>query len=199
MPLHWAGLGVTNPRLGVLSPWFGGGNREPILTLLTSLHLSLFPPAWKVPILGMVGLFVETPTGSSPKSNLGNHCILEPLLCWWTHAGAVRPQRQMEQGTACPLPLSAQPALRLGMGMIVLGLPGRGLWHHWNVWQWQGCLRGVCGWQGWRVRRKLLSVEKPGRCRAEAYIVTISLWGRKSPPSFCLFVLIKKPGFKEIN
>ena len=36
-------------------------------------------------------------------------------------------------------------------------------------------LQGVCGWQGWRVRRKLLCVEKPSRCQAEAYIVTTSL------------------------
>lgn len=79
--------------------------------------------------------------------------MLGPLLYRWTHAGPVRPQRQTEQDryqvlpTSCVLPLSVQPALRLGSGCLCCSSQGGKLWHHWNVWQQQGWVSKeyVCG------------------------------------------------------
>lgn len=63
----------------------------------------------KNPTLGVVGCFVETSTRSSPKSNLGNHLILGPLLCRWTHAGAVAHIGQMAQDWCLALPAPCPP------------------------------------------------------------------------------------------
>lgn len=72
-------------------------------------------------------------------------------------------------GTTCSLPLSVQPALRLAIRMAVLELPGRGAVTSLKFVTAAGLgLQEVCVWQGWRVRRKLPSVEKPSRYQTEA-------------------------------
>lgn len=79
-------------------------------------------------------------------------------------------------GTTCSLPLSVQPALRLAIRMAALELPGRGAVTSLKFVTAAGLgLQEVCVWQGWRVRRKLPSVEKPSRYQTEAYIVNTSL------------------------
>lgn len=79
-------------------------------------------------------------------------------------------------GTTCSLPLSVGPALRLAIKVALLEPPARGAVTSLKFVTAAGLgLQGVRVWQGWRVRRKLPSVEKPSRYQTEAYTVNTSL------------------------
>lgn len=62
--LHMTQHRLTNPRLGTLSPWFGGRNGETMTSLCPSF-LPRPPPA-----LGVVRLFVRPPLGPALSPTL---------------------------------------------------------------------------------------------------------------------------------
>lgn len=114
MPLHWAWVDCDFCHLGLGWKW-GAHSDSPDPPSPFPLPLD-----GKAPTLGMVGHFVETSTRSSPKSNLGN-LILGPLLCRWTHAGAVA-----HPGPACALSAPRSAHTQAGRQDACAGAPRAG-------------------------------------------------------------------------
>lgn len=130
---------------------------ESILALPASIDPSPspFPQGWKLFLAaGLSGTIPSMgPAGLWHRADLRRHFILQPLLCRWTHTGAVGARLDPVLPAPCPSHISTWAEYH----MMVLELPGRGAVTSLKCVTASGYVsRG----EGWRVKRPHPSVEK---------------------------------------